>query len=135
VASENLELARSIWAHWEKGDFSATHWADPEIEFVEADLPDGAARVGIHAMNEAWTDFLRNWHEFSTHPEEYIELDEERVAVLAAFSGRGKHSGMNVRDAEMKGVLVFHIRDEKVTKMVMYYNRERGLEELGRAED
>jgi hypothetical protein len=54
---------------------------------------------------------------------------------VGAFSGRGKHSGMDVRDAEMKGVLVFHIRDRKVTKMVMYYNVERGLAELGLAEE
>jgi hypothetical protein len=132
MASENLQLARS---NWEKGDFKSSDWAHPDIEFVEADLPDGAARVGIPAMNRAWTEFLRNWHEFSTHPEQYLELDEGRVAVLAAFSGRGKHSGMNVRDAEMKGVLVFHMRHGKVTKMVMYYNRERGLAELGLAEE
>jgi ketosteroid isomerase-like protein len=135
VTSENLELARSIWSNWEKGDFRATHWAHPDIEFVEADLPGGGAGVGIPAMNQAWTEFLRNWHDFSTQPERYFELDEERVAVVGAFSGRGKHSGMDVRDAEMKGVLVFHIRDRKVTKMVMYYNVERGLAELGLAEE
>jgi ketosteroid isomerase-like protein len=134
VASDDVELARAIYSNWQKGDFGATDWAHPEIEFVAADLPDADARVGIDAMNEAWTEFLRNWEGFRIDAEGFLDLDDGRVAVLGAFSGRGKYSGMDVRDAEMKGVMVFQFRDRKVTRMVMYYNRERGMEELGLAE-
>jgi hypothetical protein len=37
--SENLELVRSIYPAWERGDFRQTEWAHPEIEFAFADAP------------------------------------------------------------------------------------------------
>jgi hypothetical protein len=129
--SENVRLARSVWEAWERGDFRSVDWADPEVEFVLADLPGAGAHVGVGAMNEAWREFLSSWDGFHVRADEYRELADRRVLVLATFGGRGKQSGVDVGRSEFKGVMAFDFQDRKVTRMVMYYNRDRGLAELG----
>ena len=37
--SQNMELVRSIFAAWERGDYRSIEWAHPEIEFVFVEGP------------------------------------------------------------------------------------------------
>ena len=45
--SANLELVRSIYADWERGDFSSTEWADAEIEWAFADESSTGVWTGL----------------------------------------------------------------------------------------
>ena len=66
--------------------------------------------------------------------DEYRALDDERVLVLMHFSGRGKTSGLEVGDIQMKGANLFHVRGGKVTRLVTYWDRERAFADLGLSE-
>jgi ketosteroid isomerase-like protein len=68
--SENVDLVRSVYADWERTDFSSADWADPDIEYV-----------------------------YRTKAEEYRQIDGERILVLARSSGRGKTSGAEITHA------------------------------------
>jgi ketosteroid isomerase-like protein len=133
VSPKNVDLVRSIYAAWERGDFRSADWAHPKIEFVMADGPTPGNWTGVDEMADVWRDFRGAWEEFRTEVDEYRELDGERVLVLVHRSGRGKTSRVELGQMRSKGAGLFHVRDGKVTRLVTYFDRERALADLGLA--
>jgi ketosteroid isomerase-like protein len=129
--SENLDLVRSIYAEWERGDFGSAGWADPEIEYVVADGPDPTSRTGVARMADAWREALSVWEDVRTEVEECRELDDGRVFVLLSWSGRGRTSGFDLADVPWKGANLFHFRNGRVTRLVLYWDRDRAFADLG----
>jgi ketosteroid isomerase-like protein len=130
--SANLDLVWSIYAATARGHFDAG-WADPQIEFVIADGPSPGAWRGVTEMAAAWRERADAWKGLRVVADELRELDAERVLVLTRGArGQGKISGMDVRQIEAKGGAVYHITDGKVTKLVLYFDRERMLADVDR---
>jgi len=129
--SHNVDLVRSMYAAWERGDYSATEWAHPEIEYIIADGPAPGSWSGLAGMASGWRDFLGAWQEYRSEVEEYRVIDNERVLVLVRARARGKSSGMDVEQMRWLGASVFHLRDTKVTRFVIYFDRDRALADLG----
>lgn len=135
MASANLDLVRSILAAWERGELRGVDWADPELEFVFADGPDPGTWRGHAGLADAFRAWLSAFAEFSLQADEYRELDGERVLVLTRAGGHGKASGLDIGQAETKLAHVFHVRDGKVTRLVVYFDRERALADVGLASE
>jgi ketosteroid isomerase-like protein len=129
VVSENLDLVRSIYADWERGDFSHADWARSDIECVRnAELEPERAK-GIAGMARMWRRWLGEWDEFRTGElEECRELDDSRVLVTGRMSGRGKASGAEV---ERQFANVFELREGRVARLTIYSTRDRALAHLG----
>ena len=108
-----MEIVRSIVAGWERGDYSSTEWAHPEIEFVITDGPAPGSWIGLAGMAEGWRGFLGAWDEFRGEDvEEYRELDGDRVLMLHSWSGRGKASGLELANMRAKAASRFsHVQD------------------------
>ena len=129
--SENLDLVRSIFAAWERGDFGRADWAHTDIEYVRPDGPSPGSSTGLAEMANALRDLLSAWEGVRVEAEKYRELDDERVLVLMHRSGHGKASGLEIGVMRTEGAQLFHIRDGKVTKLVGYWDRDRALADLG----
>src|SRR5215203_2557013 len=128
MSQENVDIVLSMYAPWERGDFSSAEWAHPNIEWVIADGPAPGKWTGVAGMVEGWREFLSAWEDWRGEAEEYEQLDNERVLVPFHFSARGKASRMEVGEISTKGALLFHLRDGKVIRLVVYLDREHALE-------
>jgi ketosteroid isomerase-like protein len=133
MPQENLEIVRSIYPAWERGDFTSVEWAHPDIEFVAPDSFDADSVTGLAEMAEVWHDWLSAWEDYRVEVDEYRKLDDERILVLMLHCGRGKRSGLDVGQTGTKkpGANVLHVRDGRVTRIVLYWDRERALADLG----
>ena len=134
TASSNLDLVRSIYANRERGDYGSTEWAHPDIEFVIPDGPEPVSLKGVSATMGWARDFLSAWEGFRIKVDEYRELDDERILVLTRpGGGRGRRSGLELSGQGGGGAGLFHVRDGKVTRLVIYFEREHALADLGLA--
>jgi ketosteroid isomerase-like protein len=135
MASANLELVRSIYAAWERGDWSSAPWAHPDIHYDWVDGPSPGQWTGLAGMADAWRDILNAWEDLRAEVDEYRELDDERVLVLSSLSGHGKTSGLDLGELRARVVSVHHLSGGKVTRIVSYFDCERALADLGLAFD
>lgn len=135
VTSANVDLVRSLYVRWERGDWSSAEWASPEIEYVVADGPAPGRWTGIDGLAKGWNSIMGTWEDFRVEADEYRELDDERVLVLHRWSGRGKTSGLELGQMSAKTATLYHVRDDKVTKIVHYFDREHALADLGLSSD
>ena len=127
--SANVDLERSIFADWERGDFSRADWAHNDIEFIRKVDLDPERAEGIAGMAQMMRRYLAGWDEFRTGKvDEYREVDHSRVLVTGRMSGRGKASGAEV---EREFVTVFELREGRVARLTVYPDRDRALADLG----
>ena len=131
--SEDLELVRSIYADWGRGDWSSASWAHPDIEYLMVDEPGSDVHRGLASMAGAWRSFLGAWEDYRIEPEEFRALEDGRVLVLIRAYGRGKTSGVELTDSTRGrgGANVFLVRDGLVVRLEAYFDRANAFADLG----
>ena len=129
MSRENVEIVRRAFAEFERGNFWVPEVFDPSVRVVWLDaLPVGEPEsVGLQGLSQG----IKRWVE----PFEHVTIGLERifdagdqVAVIAAWRGRGKASGV---DAEWRFGAVLTVRDGKVISLISYSDPAEALEAVG----
>jgi hypothetical protein len=77
MASENVELVRSLCSAWERGDWSSAAWAHPEIEFeVPGDI--GPRRRQVDWSSRHRQGDARSSRHLGTHAARYGGISRAR---------------------------------------------------------
>jgi ketosteroid isomerase-like protein len=129
--SENLELVRSIYANWERGDFGRAAGLHPEIAWAYVGGPDPSSGTGLAGMAAAHRGWLAAWERWHVVATEYRELDGERILVFCQGVARGKASGLDLGQLSTDGANLFEVHGGKVTRLVSYWDRDNAFADLG----
>jgi ketosteroid isomerase-like protein len=130
MSQENVELVRSLYEGWLRGDLGLDK-LDPEISMVESAAVPGAANVtGVDGVERYIASFAKYWDEIRFEPQEYIDAGN-LVVVVARLIGRGRSSGVAVNRVWS---YVWTIRDGKALRMEVYSEKREALAAAGLAE-
>ena len=129
--SANLDPVRSIYAAWERGDFGRTDWVHHEIAWAWVGGPEPSSGTGMAGIGAPMRNWLTAWDGWYLETTEYRELDGERILVLYRGVGRGKTSGLEMGQMATDMANLFEVRDGKVVRLVVYWERDLALADLG----
>jgi ketosteroid isomerase-like protein len=133
VSANDLELVRTLYDRWSKGDFATTDMFDPAIEFarIGSTVVGGEGGPGRwHGIEQLWpaiSAWLRNWTELHVSADEIVDLGD-RVLVLSRQRARGRASSAPV---EHELAELFTVRDGRVVVWESYWDRAEGLSAAG----
>ena len=128
MSRENLELVRTVYEGWARGDFRAG--ADlfaPDFEWKQR--PD-AVEPGSHrgpAIGTALRRILEVWEDYRLEAEEYIDATDA-VVVVSRARGTARGSGIPL---DQRMVVVWRARDGKLVGIEAFGTREEALEAVG----
>jgi ketosteroid isomerase-like protein len=130
VGQDNIELLRTLYEHWERGDFAATaEFFDSEVEFTRtgSELTAGEWR-GFDEMRATFAEYMQAWEDLQSKAERFIDLGDDRVLVLERQTARGKTSGVVV---ENELGWLFTLRDGKIVRLEGYWHRAEAMRAAG----
>lgn len=127
MSEQNVEIVRSVYDGWARGDFTDVEVFHPQVEFEMPDWPDGAAARGLEAMRRAWREALSAWDDFRAEPRDFIAAGKH-VVVVNHIHARGKGSGMEVR---ADTATLWTIEAGKVVRLALYWEIPKALEAAG----
>jgi len=115
----NVELIRSVYAHWAQGDFSRGESLAEDIEFVTAS-PEIRTYHGREGMWKGWHDFLTAWENFRIELTGVSKVGPGVYLVETALQGRGKESGVPIGGA---GTNVVAVHDGHIARFEIHWDR------------
>jgi hypothetical protein len=93
--------------------------------------PRGLFAKGIDGFLDFWREWNSAWESWNLGTPEFIDVDENRVLVLHEVRARPKTFQV---DMTIEGANMMTLREGKVTRIELFFDREKALEAAGLSE-
>jgi ketosteroid isomerase-like protein len=129
MSQENVGIVRRGFL--DRGRLTEAARLSPDAEFDFTDIyPDQPVLRGVEEMRR-FRDASPWGASIHFEPEDYLDIDDERVLVLLRASSTGQASGVAVESAVAQE---FTIRDGLIVRVKVYRDRAQALKAVGLAE-
>jgi ketosteroid isomerase-like protein len=129
VSEENVELLRSLYEAWGRGDLrTGEELLDPQIESVwPPEFPSGGTFHGRDGHAKAMREWLSPWEDFTLVADGFFDTGD-RVVVPFRVHARGKGSGVEV---DRRWAHVWTIRRGKAVRFEVSLDPSEALKAVG----
>lgn len=134
MSQQNVEIVRSLYEHWARGDYAFADLYDPEVEFSRIGAEGGGVEGRWRGLEDGWAgtlEYLRAFADLHTEAERILDLGDDRVLVFSRQTARGKLSGAPI-EHELGDLITLH--DGKVVRCEFYWDRAESLKAAGLSE-
>jgi ketosteroid isomerase-like protein len=130
ISGDRVGVLRVVFSEWANGDFhiGGVLLAPDVVSMWEEPPGDDVVCHGRQQMAERFRDFLANWSEFRVAAEEFIQLDDDHVLVVARQSAKGASSGL---PTEARVHIVWKFAAEQVVATYWFFERAKALRLAG----
>jgi uncharacterized protein len=125
MSQENVELVRSIYELWSKGE-SARHLIDPELEYVN---PSYAVESGTRHSRSTLGKIREVYPDFHVEAERFVDAGEDVVVI-----GIARGTSASGLETQWRQGYVWTIRDGRAIRFRWFNDPAEALEAVGKAE-
>src|SRR2546429_2530696 len=121
MSEQNVELVRRGFEHFLATGEPAWDTLHEHVEVRDHDIMDGREYRG-HDDVRRWLfeDWASAWSQYSAEPEEFIDVDDNRVIAVLRVTATGRGSGI---ETKRRDAIVYVVQDQLVTRLDYYNSR------------
>jgi ketosteroid isomerase-like protein len=126
VSRQNVDLIRRGFEHFVATGEPAWDTLHDHVEARDHDIMDGREYRGHAGVRQClFEDWAAAWSDYSAQPEEFIDVDDERVIAVFRIKATGRGSGIEI---ERRDAILYVLRDQQVIRVDYYNNKQQALE-------